>query len=153
MQELSELLLETPLALLSPGTFRKPFLKHEFESLRAPKTLDWFSCIPCLWEGGLLNTAQLEEGLFRDGDVGFLPFGHESVITSPQAEAMLHNPIGRRPHRAQHASVPVVSPPLQQLASAFQHPTAHPLNPSGTLCWPEAHRLQALRHLKVQTRV
>lgn len=64
MQELSELLLETRLALLSPGTFRKPFLRHESERLRAPKTLDWLSCIPCLWEEGLLNTAQLEEGLF-----------------------------------------------------------------------------------------
>ena len=151
MQELSKLLLETPLALLSLGTFRKPFLRHESERLRAPKTLDWFSCIPCLWEGGLLNTAQLEKGLFRDGGVGFLPFGHESVITSPQAEATLHNPRGRRPHRAQCAPVPAVGPPLQQLASAFQHPTAHALNPSGTLRWPEACQLQALQHLKPQT--
>lgn len=64
MQELSELLLETRLALLSPRHVQKPFLRHELSAFGAPKTLDWFSCIPCLWEEGLLNTAQLEEGLF-----------------------------------------------------------------------------------------
>ena len=111
MQELRELLLETPLALLSPGTFRKPVLRHESERLRAPKTLDWFSSIPCLWEGRLLNTAEQEKGHSRDGDVRFPPFGHESIITSPQAEAqsrsaMLHNSRGHHFHREQHASVP-----------------------------------------------
>lgn len=65
MQELRESLLETPFALLSPGTFGKPVLKQESECLRAPKTLDWSSCIPCLREGGPFNPRGAREGPLR----------------------------------------------------------------------------------------
>ena len=129
MQELRESLLETPSALLSPGTFRKPVLRHEAERLRAPKTLDQFSPpTPASWKAA--SPAEPEKGRSPDGEVCFLLCGHGSVITSPWEEARnrsatLHNSRGRRSHRVQHAHALERPQPAHFLPSGLSSPVPH----------------------------
>lgn len=116
-------MLETPSALLSPGTFGRAVLCHESEHLRAPKTLAVLHPLPL--GGRPLQYAERQKGSWgRDVNVSPRPSpGHRSVITSPQGGAHWEC------HTAQQHGVPAAllpATPSPAWPQAFRAPLPCP---------------------------